>query len=244
MHCGLPPTMQCVLCPVPIGAVHGGFCTTVQCALCHVLRAPCIVPAVRLGAAAPCARFLVLCVALMCAVLSRLCPVLPTMHGVPCCATPRDPQLLALLGVGVRGGGGGEIAVGAGVTAYLGQQCSKKAAKNMSQPWGGGGHMLLQGAGGSRRVPVVMRAPRRGLARAAAGSTVAALTLGASARRRQRCGTWRRWPKRSSERTCPRLPSLRRQHLPARPRCCGGGGACSSAMCPSCPARQHRLNHQ
>ena len=133
VHYLLSHVVHCVLCLVPVGAVHGGPRTTVHCALCLVPRAPCIVPSVHLGAVAPCALspvpHLVLLlrtvVLLLRAVVPRMCPVLSAAHCVPV------------------GGGGGANRDGGGGDRLPGPTVQHKCCQTLLAALG-----LLPGKGG------------------------------------------------------------------------------------------------
>ena len=130
--------------------------------------------------------------------------------------------------------------MGAGVTASLGQQCSRNVAKNIAQPWGclGRGGLALRahrdasttsrsGEGGNkvnRRGPN----PRGRCGRlSGAGSTADA----GLARPNHAKSVLAPACRASSARTCRPGPSR-----------CGEGGACPGSLWALCPARQHRLS--
>ena len=74
---------------------------------------------------------------------------------------------------GTLWGGGGANCEGGGVTASLGRQCSRNAAKYVLQPWG----CFQAGGGGSLCLHIETRALCRGLERAAARSIATAPAL-------------------------------------------------------------------
>ena len=144
--------------------------------------------------------------------------------------------------------------MGAGLPAPLCQQGSRNVAENIVQPrggyplWGrgGGGHLLLPGPAGSLCAHVGTRAPRSGRARAPTGPAATAPASGRAMRASLApaavdAGLVR--PSHAESALAPAWRAAGAGTCRPGPRRCGGGGggACPGALCPSCPARQHRL---
>ena len=231
VHCVLHPVVHCVLYSVTHCVLH----LVVHCVLRSVLAVH-----VHCRGAVRCALHTVLLVHPG-AVHCLLFPV--PLHP----ALPDLPALSALRG----GGGGFGTARGAGSPAPLCQQGSRNAAENILQPqcgcpwWGReGGSSVAAGRGGlalrarrdtgttSRSGEGACRASRRGSSLRArceglsgAGSAADAGLARPSHAESALAPAWRS----AGASTC----------RPGARRC--GGGACPGAVCPSCPARQHRL---